>query len=92
MMDFEVGTDYTTNLLSTPQQWFLIGSNHMFGAGGGQVYLDNVGTIIDASAWTLAPAGGGASVPEIDAASGTGALTLLLGALGLAAERRRKAA
>jgi hypothetical protein len=39
---------------------------------------------------TNAPLGG--PVPEIDAASGTGALTLLLGALGLVAERRRKSA
>lgn len=68
MMDVGVGTDTTTNLRSTPQMWFLIGANHMFTASGGQVWLDNVDTIINASAWTLAPASGGASVPEIDAA------------------------
>jgi hypothetical protein len=88
------GTDYTSNLAETPDGFTLDGANSMFFANNysSLVDLDNVGSLRNPAAWTLSPAGGGAVIPELDAAASTGALTLLLGALGLLAERRRKAA
>lgn len=92
--DISIGTDYTTNLTQTPAAWSLDGTNGIFFASSGAagVAVNAVATITSAPAWTLSPASPPSTVPEIDAAASTGALTLLLGALGLAAERRRKAA
>ena len=50
----------------------------------------NTGEVEDYGGCSLGQPCHGQGVPEIDAASGTGAITLLLGSLGLVAERRRR--
>jgi hypothetical protein len=93
LYDVDFGTDYTTNLAETPSLWGIYGANSiLYMIDGRDVAVNDEDTLIYASSWTLSPANPPSTVPEIDAAASTGALTLLLGALGLAAERRRKPA
>jgi len=78
--DFNVGSDYTTNLApAIPSAWFLNGANIVFSTNAGAVGLANVESLTSPAAWTVSPAGD-ASVP-------VPATTLLLAA-GLLSLRR----